>query len=434
MAENSQRQDDGPQAPTFIDVFAGCGGLSLGLMSAGWHGLFAVEKERQAFATLHENLGRTDSTLKYSWPDWLPRKHITVSRLISKYSSQLTGLDGKVDLLAGGPPCQGFSFAGKRKKSDSRNHLFRDYLHLVEILRPKYLLLENVKGITVEFLKRKKTKRGRKPKAFSDRIKDGIQELGYTVDAGLVKAVEFGVPQLRPRFILFAVRNDLLEPGERFAPLALLDKLRGDFLASKGLPKYLTISSKEALSDLEVAGARRIACEDSKGFEQIEYVKPRTAYQRLLHRGCDGSPNSMRLARHRQAIAQRFSEILKTCRRGVSLSDADRKRFGLSKQCVVALDADQPSHTLTTLPDDLLHYSEPRILTVREYARLQSFPDWYKFLGKYTTGGHRRRKECPRYTQVGNAVPPLLAEAIGKTLRAILECRDERPIAKAAGL
>lgn len=92
------------------------------------------------------------------------------------------------------------------------------------------------------------------------------------------------------------------------------------------------------------------------------------------------------------------------------------ERFGLKKHCVVPLDADRPSHTLTTLPDDFLHYSEPRILTVREYARLQSFPDWYEFRGKYATGGDQRLSECPRYTQAGNAVPPFLAEFVGLLL------------------
>ena len=81
---------------------------------------------------------------------------------------------------------------------------------------------------------------------------------------------------------------------------------------------------------------------------------------------------------------------------------------------------DKPAPTLTTLPDDVIHYSDPRILTVREYARIQSFPDWFRFLGKYTTGGKSRRHECPRYTQVGNAVPPLLGEAIGSVLMSYL--------------
>ena len=90
--------------------------------------------------------------------------------------------------------------------------------------------------------------------------------------------------------------------------------------------------------------------------------------------------------------------------------------FTIKKQAMVILAENSTSHTLTTLPDDFLHFSEPRILTVREYARLQSFPDWFSFKGKYTTGGARRKEECPRYTQVGNAVPPLLSRYLGNLL------------------
>lgn len=97
-----------------------------------------------------------------------------------------------------------------------------------------------------------------------------------------------------------------------------------------------------------------------------------------------------------------------------------RLEIGTKKQAITVLNADEPSKTLTTLPDDLLHYSEPRILTVREMARIQSFPDSFDILGKYTTGGERRTQECPRYTQVGNAVPPLLGEALGFTILKIM--------------
>jgi DNA (cytosine-5)-methyltransferase 1 len=97
----------------------------------------------------------------------------------------------------------------------------------------------------------------------------------------------------------------------------------------------------------------------------------------------------------------------------VNLSDDDRMLLGMLKRRTVPMSPTQPAPTLTTLPDDILHYCDPRILTVRECARLQSFPDWFGFKGKYTTGGDRRRFDCPRYTQVGNAVPPLLARAIG---------------------
>ena len=121
----------------------------------------------------------------------------------------------------------------------------------------------------------------------------------------------------------------------------------------------------------------------------------------------------MRLAKHSNDVLKRFAKILKECRKGVPISAANRERYGLKKHRIHPMSALNPAPTNTTLPDDVLHYSEPRILTVRESARLQSFPDWFRFNGKYTTGGVKRRKECPRYPQVGNAVPPLLARAIG---------------------
>jgi len=101
------------------------------------------------------------------------------------------------------------------------------------------------------------------------------------------------------------------------------------------------------------------------------------------------------------------------------LNDKQKEEIGTKKQAICVLDPKKPSKTLTTLPDDIIHYKEPRILTVRESARIQSFPDDFEFKGKYTTGGMRRKQECPRYTQVGNAVPPLLGEAIGHLIRKI---------------
>ena len=103
------------------------------------------------------------------------------------------------------------------------------------------------------------------------------------------------------------------------------------------------------------------------------------------------------------------------------MDDKSRKTYGLKKHRIYPMSSGEPAPTVTTLPDDILHYCEPRILTVRESARLQSFPDWFAFKGKFTTGGDRRTKECPRYTQVGNAVPPFLARAIGIAVRNLLE-------------
>src|SRR5262249_42734507 len=155
-----------------------------------------------------------------------------------------------------------------------------------------------------------------------------------------------------------------------------LAEIRARFLTDLALPRDRPVAVREALSDLETYGKKLVDCEDSPGFKQITYAHPLTRYQKLLHGSLNGTaPNSLRLANHRPEIVKRFRGILETCRRGVQLNQADRERLGLKKHCTVPLDPGKPSHTLTTLPDDLLHYSEPRILSVRECARLQSFPD-----------------------------------------------------------
>lgn len=388
---------------------------------AGWTGLFSVERDDLAFQTLKHNLIDSTGSLKYEWPDWLPKKRTAIGRFIKAHLQDLRRLRGKVDLIAGGPPCQGFSLAGRRKKDDPRNTLFRHYVTIVEAVKPKFLLLENVRGIDVEFgkkAKRQKRGPGRPAKPFSQKIKQKLEELNYRVCPRLVKAADFGVPQLRPRYILVAIDRSLLHDDEQLDPFEEIETVRRGFLRGKQLPIEKPVSVREALSDLETKGRTLIECVDSPGFKQVSYSAPLTHYQRLLHGSLNGTaPNSLRLANHQDEIRERFANILETCRRGVQLSKKDRERLGINKHCTVPLDPLKPSHTLTTLPDDILHYAEPRILNVREYARLQSFPDWFEFKGKYTTGGERRVRECPRYTQVGNAVPPFLAECLGSLLK-----------------
>lgn len=406
---------------TFIDLFAGCGGLSLGLMLAGWDGLFAIERDAQAFDTLRCNLIEGNQGIHFNWPDWLPKEPYDINIFAKKYRKQIQSLRGKVDLIAGGLPCQGFSLAGRRNKGDPRNKLFEYYIKLVTLIRPPLLLLENVKGIEVEFGKKckgkKKKARGRPPKPFSQVIKDALEKNGYCMHAGIVKAVDYGVPQCRPRYIMVGIDTSLYSRARELDPFELLKTMRTEFLNKKGLPTDRPIGVEEAISDLETKNSILIECIDSSGFKQIAYKKPKTYYQKMLHGSMNGTaPNSLRLARHREETQARFSLILQTCRRGVQLTKEDRKRLGINKHCIVPLHSEKPAPTLTTLPDDIIHYSEPRILTVRECARLQSFPDWYEFKGNYTTGGERRVKECPRYTQVGNAVPPFLAEILGLVL------------------
>lgn len=406
-------------AQTFVDVFAGCGGLSLGLFQAGWKGLFAIEADRLAFETLKHNL-LGGGPYAYDWPGWLPREPRNISGFIEAYGKRLKALAGKVDLIVGGPPCQGFSLAGRRKKDDPRNRLFKHYLELVEVLRPPLLFFENVRGVTIVHGKKHQPRRrrpGRPPTAYSARIQKKLHETGYKVFPYLVRAMDYGVPQLRPRYIMIAIDKDLLADRPEYNPYAGLEEARKKFLAAKGLPANKPVGVREAISDLEVRGKELVPCDDVRGHQQILYQDPVTPYQKLLHADMNGrAPNSLRLAKHRDEIRARFAKILKTCRRGIQLSPKERAKIGINKRCVVALDPRAPSHTLTSLPDDLIHYSEPRILSVREYARLQSFPDWYAFKGKYTTGGSKRVKECPRYTQVANAVPPFLADFLGQLL------------------
>jgi DNA (cytosine-5)-methyltransferase 1 len=410
---------------TFVDVFAGCGGLSLGLMQAGWSGLFAIEADRFAFETFKENL-LGEGSPHYQWPGWLPKEPQEISGFRKKYARKLKLLVGKVDLIAGGPPCQGFSLAGRRDKDDPRNGLFKHYLSIVSFLQPPLLFFENVRGVTIEFGKKhrpRKRRPGRPPTPFSVKLQEKLRKLGYKPFAKLVKALDYGVPQFRPRYIMVAIKEKLLASRPNYDPYARLEEVRKAFLTEKGLPLDKPVGVQEAISDLETTGKELVACPDAKsGYKQIVYGAPQTPYQVLLHRSMNGTaPNSLRLAKHCDEIRERFAAILETCRRGIQIHSAERKQFGLKKKCVVPLDPDQPSHTLTSLPDDLIHYAEPRILTVRECARLQSFPDWYAFKGKYTTGGSKRIRECPRYTQVANAVPPFLAEVLGRVLEGIAE-------------
>ncbi len=119
------------------------------------------------------------------------------------------------------------------------------------------------------------------------------------------------------------------------------------------------------------------------------------------------------------------------CRPGHCMSITERKKAGTKKHSTTVLHSGRPAPTITTLPDDIIHYDEPRISTVRENARLQSFPDWFEFRGKYTTGGKERKLECPRYTQVGNAVPPLLANALGMVIANRIRHNGEKQECKA---
>lgn len=393
----------------FIDLFAGCGGLSLGLTKAGWRGLFAVEKNSDAFHTFKHNLIDQDIVTPFDWPEWLPCKAMTTSELIQNHKTQLKNLRGQVRLIVGGPPCQGFSLAGQRNHKDPRNRLTDEYIKIVEHIQPRLVLLENVRGFNTAFRQNGKNEK----KVYAQIVKEKLEKLGYAVHCQMCDASMFGVPQSRPRFIMIARRKSI---DVKESPFEILKSILPDFRLSKGLTKFKNTSVKQAISDLEIGKDNVSQSIDTNNFMQIARSRGKlTKFQKLMRQNCSRGhvPNSLRLARHNNETLNRFTNVLRYFAKGKSLTKEELLLLGTKKQYFTPLHPDMVSRTITTLPDDFLHYSEPRILTVRENARIQSFPDWFEFLGKYTTGGDRRKDECPRYSQVGNAVPPLMAEALG---------------------
>lgn len=399
--------------PTYIDLFAGCGGLSLGLHNAGWKGLFAIEKNPDAFKTLKHNL--IDNRKHFDWPTWLPQESIEIDTAIQLHKDNLHNLKNQVDLVAGGPPCQGFSMAGRRNENDQRNNLIKSYIDFIKIVKPKILFFENVKGFTMEFKKNKD-----KGKEYSSYVENALNRAGYHVKGELVNFGEYGIPQKRTRFILVGMRKDLANSSKELTEtfFTTIKENRHSFLSNKNLT--VNTNLQDAISDLLKANGLKES-PDTKSFQAGVYSKIKSTYQVLMREGIQNKiADSHRFPKHRPDIIEKFDIILNTCRKNKDIDIKTRERFNIKKHTIIPLDKDDKSPTITTLPDDYIHYSEPRILTVREYARIQSFPDWFQFQGKYTTGGKRRTQEVPRYSQIGNAIPPLFGEQSGLVLKQLI--------------
>ncbi|MGN1193465.1 MAG: DNA cytosine methyltransferase [Dorea sp.] len=398
----------------YIDIFAGCGGLSLGLHNAGWRGVFAVEKNEDAFATLKYNL--IDQLGHFEWVDWLEMENHDIDELLKKHREKLEGLRGKVPLVVGGPPCQGFSMAGQRNAKDKRNQLVNSYVKFVELVRPEYIFFENVHGFTIAFKDEKNNNKKGIPASVY--IIRKLKKLGYDLKDEIIDFSEYGVPQKRRRFILVGCLN-----GEAKEFFTILKNNRDDFLEKKGLKVNIPIS--EAIGDLLKANGE-VDCPDCMNFKSGLYGKPISPYERFVRSGINEQkiPDSHRFANHRENTVTLFEKMLRESDRGRRLSGKKDNIPELKKRGVTVLDAQQVCNTITSHPDDYIHYLEPRIMTVRECARIQSFPDWFEFKGKYTTGGQARKLEVPRYSQVGNAIPPLFAEQVGEALTELINRRE----------
>jgi len=351
--------------PTVIDLFSGCGGMSLGIENAGYEILYANDINSDAV-----------NTYKHNFP------HVVVEEGdITKIDPQKVSKMIKrkyVDVIVAGAPCQGFSTSGKRNPNDPRSKLFRHIIKFLKTFRPKVFVMENVSGLL-------SISNGSTMKTIVRTFRSN----GYHVTFSTLAASDFGIPQIRNRVFIVGTSKAVPE---------------ADIFSVPRNKKQVTV--KEAISDLAFLGHS----DSSNRY----LLKPKSKYQVMMRKNSSVLYNH-ESANHSKRIQKRFAMIPPGMdgRRVLKKSDTDKRDF-------YRLHPDKISRTVTTLPEDLIHYKNDRIPTVREMARIQSFPDNFVFLGPRTTGGLRRKNSCPQYTQIGNAVPPMMAEYLFRNIFRIL--------------
>ena len=422
MAKSNNKRSSARNDLRCIELFAGCGGLALGLQQAGWEGLFAVEKDPMAFETLSKNMLANESLYRAfpHWPDWLPKENLDLISVLEdeELRDRLAGLRGTVTLVAGGPPCQGFSVGGRRDGQDERNNLVYRMLEFVRLVRPDAVLVENVEGIARRFV----SKPGRAKMSVAEDAMERLEGMGYSAAFQVIDASDFGVPQARRRVVIFGFRKDLAGNGASVG--ALMETALADAAVAvkekHGLSLDRAVTVEEAIHDL--AGEKRVVCPDSTKFESTPYKAAKSRYAKLMRRGLRTGtiPDSHRFSKHGPRITRLYELAHETQPPG-RLSKQFLLDSGTKKDKKVLVDPSIVVSTITTHPDEFIHYLEPRNVTVREMARLQSFPDDFRFYGRYTINGPRRRFDVARCSQVGNAVPPLMAEGVGLALMAVMK-------------
>lgn len=444
-----------PPELTLVDLFAGCGGLSLGMENAGFTPVFVNELNEHALETYLANRSHRVGGRPFAEQPELHSRdahELQGERLeemvadLSRLGIELPTLrgaqrgdnNGTLDVLTGGPPCQGYSGIGHRrsysvdKQDIPSNQLYQRMAEIIERLRPRIFLFENVRGL----LNSRWTRDGAR-KIWPD-VRERFEAIkGYEVRSSLVKASDYGVPQNRPRVLLVGIRSDVaaaackafnLAPGEK-------DAVAAGFLPRPGevqCPDLIDLLSD--LVDPAVEAHFGQASYPKGSFSTGTYpADAATDIQRRLRTTREGrvlragdQVTDQEYSRHSSRIVSKFRHML--ANHGEIPEEARTRKFSqrvLKRRWGNAA----PNITATSMPDDYVHFEHPRTLTVREWARLQLFPDWYRFAGKRTTGGIRRagnpregnfEREVPKYTQIGNAVPVGLAEEVGKHFRGIL--------------
>lgn len=355
--------------PSVVSVFSGGGGLDLGLESAGFRTLVAVEIEKWACATLRANQRKQLG----SGREFLAAAHILerdVRTVPGQEILQLAGLEaGELDVLCGGPPCVTFSVAGRREGlANETGMLFESYARLLRVLRPTAFIFENVKGLMSAA-----ADAGGQPGSAWIAVRDRLSAAGYRLSWKVFDAADYGVPQRRERVIVVGLRGHR-GPAFEFPPLTHGDPERGDEQTPDRRP-WLTV--EDAIGDLP---------------------SPPTDHSR--------AEIANHVARRHGPEAQASFAATPPGRRNNSFK-RDRLRWDRPSKVIRAqgkLKSDGSGQRNSS--HQALHPDEPRQITVRECARLQTFPDWYELPPHFSNG----------YRVVGDAVPPLLAEVIGREL------------------
>lgn len=337
-----------------IDLFCGCGGMSRGFEMAGFEVALAIDFWKDAIETYKRNSPSVDA------------RCMDIHRLDEKTMAESFNKNDVIGII-GGPPCQGFSTVGKRDVDDPRNQLYLQYCRIVETIRPQFFVIENVKGLM--------TLNGG---AVKQDIIERFSAMGYNVSFKVINAANYGVPQNRQRVFFVGMRNAFFDFPQEF--------------------RYI-LSAKDGISDLPSAsqwdGTSVIASYDKQ---------PQNNFQRLM-RG-----KTSRLSNHDFTVhSEQTVGIISRIPDGGSIRDLPPEFWKVRKynKAFERMSSSRPANTVDTGHRNYFHYAEPRIPTVRENARLQSFPDDFVFLG--TRGS--------QYKQVGNAVPPLLAKIIATAIK-----------------
>lgn len=394
---------------TAVDLFAGAGGFSLGFSMAGYKLGLSVEIDAWACDTLRHN----HPGLKVIQGDITQLNDDSAIRAL---------LPKSPDIIFGGPPCQGFSIAGPARKdpSDPRNSLFMNFVQWVGTLKPKVFVMENVKGLMA-----RKNSSGEN---VIEIIKASFAAKGYHVEVWSLCAANYGVPQVRDRIFIVGHKGSSLigPPPPTHSLLLTSEDMELGLDGTNGLQPAITLW--DAISDLPELGA-------GEGEEEQPYqASAKTPFQKMVRKESTTIYNHVAMS-HSKRLVERFRHIGS----GQSISDVPtehgpQRRNGKGElsagggydQNNRRLFPHRPSHTIAaSFYANFLHPFQHRNLTAREGARIQSFPDWYRFMGKKTVvsqkllsrEGRNDEKFLCQYNQVGNAVPPLLARAIASHLK-----------------